>query len=134
MTFLGLPLSRKKPEDGPDLEAEAAMRMRLAGRLQSVDQKRRLRNFGAIRGVRRQHDREASYRVATAMFAPDELTSCRVVNQSHSGLRLSFHLDIECPDEFALTIPTLRFIGIVRKVWQSGCDAGVSIVRWSDCA
>lgn len=134
MTFLGLPLARRKPEGGPDPETEAAMRARLAGRVKSVDQKRRLRDFGTIRGASRRHDREASYRVATAMFAPDELSSCRVVNQSHSGLRLSFHSDVVCPDEFALTIPTLRFIGIVRKVWQSGCDAGVSIVRWSDCA
>lgn len=134
MTFLGLSLARKKPETGPDPEVEMATRMRLASRLQAVEQKSRLRNFGAIRGVSRRHDREASYRVATAVFSPDELTSCRVVNQSHSGLRLSFHSDLKCPDEFALTIPTLRFIGIVRKVWQSGCDAGVSIVRWSDCA
>lgn len=108
------------------------MRARLAGRVEQVGQARRPPAFGTIRGVDRQHQRTQAYRVATAMFSPETQTSCRIVNQSHSGLRLAFNSDAECPDEFALTIPTLRFIGIVRKAWQRGREAGVAIVRWSD--
>ena len=132
MAILGLMNSRKNPEPAPDPALAAAMRARLATRLDQVGQTRRLTAFGAIRGVNRLHEREQAYRVATAMFSPETRTSCRIVNQSHSGLRLSFNSDIDCPDEFALTIPTLRFIGIVRTVWRNGRDAGVAIVRWSD--
>lgn len=132
MAILGLQLSRNRSDALPDPELEKATRARLARRLEQVDRTRRIRGFGAIRGVNRQHERKQAYRVATAMFSPETQTSCRIVNQSHSGLRLSFNSDAQCPDEFALTIPTLRFIGIVKKVWQSGREAGVTIVRWSD--
>lgn len=132
MAILGLNFSRRKDQDAAQQALEAATRERLAGRLQSVNQKRRLREFGAVRGVNRQFEREPAYRVATIMFAPDETLSCRIVDQSHSGLRLSLNSDVECPEEFALTIPTLRFIGIVKKVWQNGREAGVSIIRWND--
>ena len=132
MAILGLQLKRTKSEAAAEIEADRAMRARLASRLDQVDQTRRLQKFGAIRGVNRQHERKLAYRVATAMFSTETQESCRIVNQSHSGLRLAFNSDAECPDEFALTIPTLRFIGIVKKVWQEGREAGVTIVRWSD--
>lgn len=74
------------------------------------------------------------YRVAAAVFAPSRQTSCRLIDQSHSGLRLFFNQKTICPDEFALTVPTLRFVGIVRTVWRSQCEAGVAIVRWDDSA
>jgi hypothetical protein len=134
MAIFNLRLSGRKSEIEPDPEHEVAARVRVADRIEIVQKARHPRGFGTIRGADRQYEREQTYRVATAMFAPDNLTSCRIVDQSHSGLRLSFNSDVECPDDFALTIPTLRFIGIVRKVWQTGRDAGVSIVRWTDCA
>lgn len=133
MAIFNLPLPRRKSEFEPNPEHEAAIRARLADRIETVQKARHPRGFGAIRGADRQYEREQIYRVATAMVAPDKLISCRIVDQSHSGLRLSFNSDVECPEEFALTIPTLRFIGVVRKVWQAGRDAGVSIVRWTDC-
>lgn len=134
MAIFNLPSTRRKSEIEPNPEHEAAIRARLADRIETVQKARRPRSFGTVRGADRQCEREQTYRVATAMFAPDDLTSCRIVNQSHSGLRLSFNSDVECPDDFALTIPTLRFIGVVRKVWQAGREAGVSIVRWTDNA
>lgn len=132
MAILGLQISRSKAEIAQAAELERAMRARLASRLERVDHARRPQAFGAIRGVNRQHERKQAYRVAFAMFTPDTQTTCRLVNQSHSGLRLTFDAGVECPDEFALTIPTLRFIGIVKKIWQEGAEAGVAIVRWSD--
>lgn len=132
MAVLGLAFSRRKAPvvNNPDIEAET--KARLAQRLHSVDRSRRLREFGAIRGANRVHERAYAYRVASAILSPEEVASCRVVNQSHSGMRLSFNSDIQCPDEFGLTIPTLGFVGIVRKVWQNGRDTGVAIVRWND--
>ncbi len=132
MAILGLALPRNKTEAPSDPELQSALRARLANRLERVDQARRPKEFRAIRGVNRQYAREPAYRVATAILSPDEEASCRIVDQSHSGLRVIFNSDFECPDEFALTIPTLRFIGIVRKIWQNGREAGVAIFRWSD--
>jgi len=132
MAILGAALLQKKST--PDPALEAAQQARLANRLKQVDETRRSKEFGAIRGVNRGHERAQVYRVATAMFSPVQQTSCRIVNQSHSGLRLCFNADADCPDEFALTIPTLRFIGVVRTIWRKGNEVGVSIVRWSDGA
>lgn len=134
MANLGIALLRNKSAETADPAADAALRARLAGRLEQLDQTRRLKEFGAIRGVNRGHERAQVYRVATAMFSPVHQASCRIVNQSHSGLRLCFSSNADCPDEFALTIPTLRFIGVVRTIWRKGNEVGVSIVRWSDGA
>jgi len=34
-----------------------------------------------------------------------------------------------CPAEFGLTVPALKFIGIVRREWRNGSKVGVSIWR-----
>jgi len=134
MAIFGNALMRSKPTTAPEPAADDAAQARLASRLEQLDQMRRLKEFGVIRGVNRKHERAQAYRVATAMFFPGHQTTARIVNQSHSGLRLRFSADLDCPDEFALTIPTLRFIGVVRTVWRKGNEVGVSIVRWSDGA
>lgn len=134
MGIFGLPLKRKKPEPDIDPVLESVIKSRLAARVRSVNGVRRPLRATLICDNGRECDRARVYRVGSAMFSPEHETSCRVVDQSFSGLRLAFNGDVRCPDEFALTIPTLRFIGIVRTVWQSGAEVGVSIIRWNEAA
>lgn len=122
--------SKAEPEIDP--AAEVAIKARLAERVRSVDRSRRPQKTILIRENGRGSEREIVYRVGTVNFSPDHAESCRIVDLSFSGLRLALNKETECPDEFALTIPTLRFIGIVRKIWQSGPNVGVAIQRWSD--
>ncbi len=134
MGIFGLNFKRKAPEPEIDPILEAAIKARLAERVRSVNRSRRPLRATIIRENGRDSDRARVYRVGSAMFSPEHETSCRIVDQSFSGLRLAFNGDAHCPDEFALTIPTLRFIGIVRKIWQNDAEVGVSIVRWNDAA
>lgn len=129
------PLKRRNTADFQvEQVLAAAAREKLSSRIQSITSRGRPSAFGAIDENGRRVGRERVYRVASAIFDVNSQTTCRIVDQSYSGLRLSFGSKINCPDEFALTIPTLRFIGIVRKVWQSETETGVSIVRWNDAA
>lgn len=120
---------RKKDELVIEKELQSALRERLEERLRGVEMTRR-----AASADKRQGRREMEYRVGSAMFEPGQTTSCRIIDKSHAGLRLEMAGAGECPEEFALTIPTLRFIGIVRKAWQSDTHVGVTIVRWQDAA
>lgn len=115
-----------------DATAAAALRRRLDERLAGVSRPRTPSTV--FRAESRRDRRSAAYRIGAAIFEPGHLGSCRVVDQSRSGLRLEFYADGACPDEFALQIPTLQFIGVVRKSWQEGRFIGVSILRWCDAA
>jgi hypothetical protein len=134
MTILGFKFGRRKSEEAIDPAMEAALRVRLDARLKMVDKARRSDGAATMRDDARKNRREPVYRIASAMFEIGDEASCRVIDQSYSGLRLAFHEAADCPDEFALSIPTLRFIGIVRKAWQNDNEVGVSILRWSDAA
>ncbi len=134
MPIFGLTLKSKPAATDIDPALEAALKARLAERMRSIDKSRRPIKATFIRESARQCDRARVYRVGSAMFSPEHETSCRIVDQSFSGLRLAFNGVAACPDEFALTIPTLRFIGIVRKVWQIDGEVGVSILRWNEAA
>jgi hypothetical protein len=134
MAFLGLISRRNKAGTGADAAVDAALKKRLSDRLHAVQDARRLGEAPTVAADCRANRRERVYRVGSAMFGPDHETSCRIVDQSYAGMRLEIHGDKACPDEFALTIPTLRFIGVVRKAWQNETEIGVSIVRWSDAA
>lgn len=125
--------ARKAAEQAQELENQKT-RARLAARIQSIGGSPHEDARQNLRGHQRAEARAASYRVGSAMFDQVDSLSCRIVDQSYSGLRVVFNSEIECPDEFALTIPTLRFVGIVRTHWRNGREAGVSIVRWSDAA
>ncbi len=129
---MGLTLRRQKSET-IDPALESARRERLAARLHSVS-KRSAADTGRIGGEFRDSRRQSAYRVGSAMFEPGHETSCRVDDHSYSGLRLEMLSSAPCPDEFALTIPTLRFIGIVRRAWQNERQVGVAILRWRDAA
>lgn len=134
MALLGSVLQRKKPAVEIDPALEAAIKARVAERVRSVDQRRRPVKAVFVTENARASERELVYRVGTVNFSPEHQESCRVVDVSFSGLRFALNSDAICPDEFALTIPTLRFVGIVRKVWQCGRNVGVTIVRWTDAA
>lgn len=134
--MLALLKSRRNPANEIDPVVEAMARERLNQRLQSYSASGKASSRSAVYGALRGHDRGADraviYRVATALFSPETAVNCRVVNQSYSGLRLEFDAEVDCPDEFGVTIPTLRFVGVVRKVWSNGRSVGVSIIRWTE--
>ncbi len=134
MAFLGKVNRRDEAGKGIDAGGEAAFKKRLDDRLHAVQNGCRLGETRILAAEGRANRRERVYRVGSAMFGPDQETSCRVIDQSYAGMRLEIHGDSACPDEFALTIPTLRFIGVVRKAWQDKTEIGVSIVRWIDTA
>ncbi|MEZ5921675.1 MAG: hypothetical protein R3C60_10030 [Parvularculaceae bacterium] len=109
------------------IEAEAAaLSKRFDQRLRATLQ------HGAAREETRAYSRKKDLRVALAIFAPESEKSCRIVDHSYSGMQIELLPEECCPEEFALTIPTLAFIGVVRKVWQNGNRVGVSILRWSE--
>jgi len=132
--MFGLPAGNRKAEASAEAATQAAERDRIEQRLSAIRAAcRRARSCGEI-GNGRGGRREGVYKVASATFVPDQDTSCRVVDQSGAGFRLAFHEIEPIPEEFALTVPTIQFIGIVRKVWQNGAEVGVSIVRLPDAA
>ncbi len=60
--------------------------------------------------------------------------TCRVVDVSFGGMRIEF-LDAGArPEEFGLTVPTLRFVGIVQSAWTTGAQTGVAVLRWRESA
>lgn len=130
MAFLNFGAKRSKEEQALAAEMRAALHDRLKERLDGVERTRKQQTVGD----RRENRRESVYRVGSAAFEPGREMTCRIVDQSFSGMRLELKAAADCPEEFALTIPTLRFIGIVRKAWQSEAQVGVSILRWSDAA
>ena len=134
MALFGLVNRRNRAAEAVEADIEKALKQRLADRLHAMQNGRRRSETRTLVADGRSNRRERVYRVGSAMFGPNQETSCRVVDQCYAGMRLEFHGDQACPDEFALTIPTLRFVGVVRKAWQNGAEIGVSIVRWSDAA
>jgi hypothetical protein len=121
---------RAKEEQARAAAAQSALQCRLSERLKGVERTRQTQSSGDNRGDRR----ETVYRVGSAIVEPGRELTCRIVNQSFSGMRLELADAAECPEEFALTIPTLRFIGIVRKAWQNDAQVGVAILRWNEAA
>ncbi|MFN0023068.1 MAG: hypothetical protein ACKVS5_04140 [Parvularculaceae bacterium] len=119
-------------------EAEAAaLRMRvekarLGERLGKMKAKARPALGPAIDAEQREWPRARGYNVATALVGVDRTVSCRIVDCGYGGMRIEFHDDAPQPEEFALTVPTLRFVGIVRRAWQSKRQCGVAILRWSE--
>ena len=133
MSIFKSALNRKKTDTEIDPAVLVEMQQKIDARLRKVTSNLGTADFTAARGTTRRHKRAAAYRIASTQFMNGLETSCRVTDQSYSGFRLLMNDDVDCPEEFALTIPTLRFIGIVRKSWQNGREAGVSILRWNDC-
>lgn len=133
MAIFKAALTRKKADAEIDPAIILELQRKTDARVRKMSDKPSTVDFAAVRGATRMHKRDTAYRVASAHFLDGFETSCRIADQSYSGFRLVMNSDVECPDEFALNIPTLRFIGIVRKSWQNGRETGVSILRWNDC-
>lgn len=130
--MLGIKFSRKTVDPVIEAELAEAARIRLEARVKSLGSSQHAATCRTLRGHERAEHRECVYRVGSAMFDQVTSVSCRIADKSFSGLKVVFNSDVDCPDEFALTIPTLRFVGIVKKAWQNGREAGVSVVRWND--
>lgn len=121
-------------------EAEAAAlqaradKARLGERLGNMKAKAKPALAPAIDAEQREWPRERGYNVATALFDTGQAVSCRIADCGYGGMRVEFHDDAPHPEEFALTVPTLRFVGIVRRAWQSGRKCGVAVLRWRETA
>jgi len=112
---------------------EVAIEAQAAALSKRFDQRLRATlHHGVAREETRAYSRKKDLRVALAIFTPETERSCRIVDHSYSGMQIELLPEECCPEEFALTIPTLAFIGVVKKVWQNGNRVGVSILRWSE--
>ena len=121
---------RRNAEPAFEVDQDA-LQARLAGRLQSLKDGK-ASCFASKTSNKREAPRENSLRVGAAYFSPESETTCRVIDTSFGGLKLEFLNGEVAPEEFALTVPTLRFIGIVKSEWQKDGVVGVSIVRWRE--
>lgn len=77
----------------------------------------------------RQSDRLTTYLIGV-VTADGATKSCLIINRGEYGLRLQLHEAASLPDQFALSIPSLRIDGVVRKRWAVALEVGVEFLVW----
>ncbi len=77
----------------------------------------------------RQSDRLTTYLVGV-VTVDGATKSCLVINRGVHGLRLRLHEAASFPDQFVLSIPSLRIDGVVRKRWAEALEVGVEFLVW----
>jgi hypothetical protein len=126
--------ARKAAQAAEEARRAAEDRKRLAARMEALLRNNRKAEAPAIGGDKRRWERAVGYNAGTARFNAGLETTCRVQDCAFGGMRLEFADARSWPDEFILSVPTLRFFGVVRSVWQDGCERGVEVVRWCETA
>lgn len=118
-------------------EAAAQMRMvrqRASDRIKDLKSKQGASAARTIGAELRRWPRTSAFNVATAVLDTGAEVTCRVIDVSFGGMRVEFVEGTAPQTEFGLTVPTLRFVGIVHGAWSSGAQAGVEILRWRESA
>ncbi|HNR76274.1 MAG TPA: hypothetical protein PKM48_04040 [Parvularculaceae bacterium] len=128
MAIFRLTQNRKSAPSGVRKPIKGKRREIVAARLGAVIGAAHADRWRAEMPDDRRSPRAQTNHVASALIGAGETATCRVVNKGVAGLRLQLLEDKECPEEFGLTIPALRFVGIVRREWRRGADIGVSIL------
>ncbi len=114
--------------------ARGRLRSRVEARIQDMKARSRFAASPTVNDELRNWTRKQSYNVASATYEGGAEVSCLVVDVSFGGMRVEFFDDKARPEEFALTVPTLRFIGIVQSAWSAGGQTGVEVLRWRESA
>ena len=126
--------ARKAAQAAEVARCAAEERKRLERRMEALLRNNRTAEATAIAGDKRRWERAAGHNAGTARFHFGLEAPCRVQDCAFGGMRLEFADMRSWPDQFILSIPTLRFFGVVRSVWQDGCKRGVEVVRWCETA
>jgi hypothetical protein len=126
--------ARKEREAAEDAVRARLMRQRLDQRIGDLKAKTASTAARSINEELRRWPRTASYKVATAILDTGVEVTCRIVDVSFGGMRVEFLDETARPGEFGLTVPTLRFVGIVQNAWSKGAQTGVEIMRWRESA
>jgi len=124
--------TRKEREAAEEAARARQLRHRADRRIHDLKAKSGKAGVRTMGAELRLWPRNPAYNVASAIFDPNTEVSCRVVDLSFGGMRIEFFDDRPRPDEFALTVPTLRFVGIVQHAWSSGVQTGVEVLRWRE--
>ncbi len=124
--------ARKAAQAAEEARRVEAEKMRLEKRMSALLKNKRAAEAPATGGDTRRWPRAAGFNAGTAIFASGFEAPCRICDRGFGGMRIEFPDEINWPDEFALSVPTLRFFGIVRSAWRRGRERGVEIVRWRE--
>ena len=126
--------ARKEREAAEDAVRAGLMKQRLDQRIDSLKAKKGAGDERSMNEECRRWPRTPAYKVATAVLDTGVEVTCRVVDVSFGGMRVEFLDESARPGEFGLTVPTLRFVGIVQNAWTNGAQTGVEVVRWRESA
>jgi hypothetical protein len=126
--------ARKANQAAEDAVLARLMKQRIDRRIDSLNAKKTIGAARTLDQENRRWPRTASYKVATAVLDTGVEVTCRIVDVSFGGMRVEFLDETARPGEFGLTVPTLRFIGIVQNAWSNGAQTGVEVVRWRESA
>lgn len=124
----------KAAQAAEEARRAAEERKRLKGRVEALLRNNRKAEAPAIGGDQRRWERAAGHNAGTARLPFGVEAPCRIQDCAFGGMRLEFADMRSWPDEFVLSVPTLRFLGVVRSVWRDGCERGVEVVRWCETA
>ncbi|MDZ7627465.1 MAG: hypothetical protein U5J99_03525 [Parvularculaceae bacterium] len=126
--------ARKEREAVEEAARVQSMRARAGARIEALKTRSATAPSRLMDQEQRRWPRTPALNVASAMFDTGGEATVRVLDCSFGGMRVEFLDDRERPNEFALTVPSLRFVGIVKKAWSAGSQAGVEVVRWQEPA
>ncbi len=126
--------ARKAAQAAEAARRAAEERKKLEERMEALLRNNRKTATPAIGGDKRRWARANGHNAGTARFRFGQEAPCRVLDCAFGGMRLEFSDARIWPHEFILSVPTLRFFGVVRSVWQDGCERGVEVVRWCETA
>ncbi|HBS35227.1 MAG TPA: hypothetical protein DEA50_09160 [Parvularcula sp.] len=126
--------ARKERQAAEDAVRARLMKQRLDQRIGDLKAKHASAPVRSMNGENRRWPRTPAYKVATAVLDTGAEVTCRIVDVSFGGMRIEFLDESVRPGEFGLTVPTLRFVGIVQNAWTRGAQTGVEVVRWRESA
>lgn len=126
--------ARKERQAAEDAVRARLMKQRLDQRIGDLKAKKTSTAARSIKEENRRWPRTPAYKVATAVLDTGVEVTCRIIDVSFGGMRVEFLDETARPGEFGLTVPTLRFIGIVQNAWTKGAQTGVEVVRWRESA
>jgi hypothetical protein len=131
-SFTAAAKARKEQEAAEDAARRRVMKQRLDQRIDALNAKKTAGAAPLMTDEKRRWPRTPAYKVATAVLETGAEVTCRIVDVSFGGMRVEFLDERARPSEFGLTVPTLRFIGIVQNSWTSGLSTGVEVLRWRE--
>lgn len=126
--------ARKSREAVEEAARARLVRQKVESRIKDLKAKQGTVAPSALDADQRRWPRTPAYKVATAVLDTGAEVTCRILDVSFGGMRVEFLDEQTRPPEFGLTVPTLRFIGIVENAWSNGAQTGVEVLRWRESA